>query len=134
MDWLELIIPIISGLAPCIVLVIKLIQYVQKAIKEKNWGQLLKLVMSYMEEAESKFPDGATRKEWVMAMVTDSAELVNYDIDLDVVSEMIDSLSSMAKTVNAPPAAEETPNEGSAAGTGVTGTTAVSSSPVTATA
>ena len=77
----------------------------QKAIKEKNWGQLLDLVMSLMEEAEQKFTDGATRKEWVMAMVATSAESINYDVDIAAISELIDSLCDLSKVVN-PPADE----------------------------
>ncbi len=96
------ILTIVSGLAVAIPLVFKLVEYVQKAVKEKNWTQLLSLVMSYMAEAEEKFADGATRKEWVMAMVETSSETVNYDIDMAVVSNMIDSLCAMSKTVNAP--------------------------------
>ena len=97
-----MILSIVAGLAAAIPLVIKLVQYVQKAIKEKNWGQLLDLVMSLMEEAEEKFADGATRKEWVMAMVQASAESINYDIDLAAISELIDSLCDLTKKVNAP--------------------------------
>lgn len=101
MEWLELVVAILAGLATCIPLVIKLVQYVQKAVKEKNWAALLELVMSYMEEAEAKFQDGATRKEWVMAMIRNSAEQVNYDIDMNVVSELIDRLCDMSNIVNA---------------------------------
>ena len=74
----------------------------KKAIKEKNWAVLLELVMSYMEQAEQKFEDGATKKEWVMAMIRNSADQVNYDIDMDVVSEMIDRLCDMSNVVNPP--------------------------------
>lgn len=102
MEYLDVILSIVAGLAAAIPLVIKLVQYVQKAIKEKNWGQLLDLVMSLMEEAEEKFADGATRKEWVMAMVQASAESINYDIDLAAISELIDSLCDLTKKVNAP--------------------------------
>lgn len=102
MEYLDIILSIVAGLAAAIPLVIKLVQYVQKAIKEKNWGQLLDLVMSLMEEAEQKFTDGATRKEWVMAMVATSAESINYDIDLAAISELIDSLCDLTKKVNAP--------------------------------
>ena len=105
MDWVEIIIAILSGLAACIPLVIKLVQYVEKAIKEKNWSALLELIMSYMEEAEQKFEDGATRKEWVMAMIRNSAEQLNYDIDMQVVSDLIDRLCDMSNVVN-PPADE----------------------------
>ena len=102
MEYLDIILSIVAGLAAAIPLVIKLVQYVQKAIKEKNWGQLLDLVMNLMEEAEIKFADGATRKEWVMAMVSASAESINYDIDLAAISGLIDALCALTKTVNAP--------------------------------
>ena len=105
MEYLDVILSIVAGLAAAIPLVIKLVQYVQKAIKEKNWGQLLDLVMSLMEEAEEKFADGATRKEWVMAMVATSAESINYDVDIAAISELIDSLCDLSKVVN-PPADE----------------------------
>ena len=101
MDF-NFIISIIAGLGAAIPLVLKLIEYVQKAVKEKNWGQLLNLVMSLMAEAESKFETGAERKEWVLAMVTASANEINYDIDMSAVSGMIDSLCAMSKQVNAP--------------------------------
>lgn len=101
MEWLELIVAILAGLATCIPLAVKLVQYVKQAVKEKNWGALLELVMSYMEEAEAKFQDGATRKEWVMAMILNSAGQVNYDIDMDVVSELIDRLCDMSNIINA---------------------------------
>lgn len=101
MDF-NFIISIIAGLGAAIPLVLKLIEYVQKAVKEKNWGQLLNLVMSLMAEAESKFETGAERKEWVLAMVTASANEINYDVDMSAVSNMIDSLCAMSKQVNAP--------------------------------
>ena len=101
MDF-NFIISIIAGLGAAIPLVLKLIEYVQKAVKEKNWVQLLNLVMSLMAEAESKFETGAERKEWVLAMVTASAKEINYDVDTSVISNMIDSLCDMSKHVNAP--------------------------------
>lgn len=101
MDF-NFIISIIAGLGAAIPLVLKLIEYVQKAVKEKNWVQLLNLVMSLMAEAESKFETGAERKEWVMAMVTASAKEINYDVDMSAVSNMIDSLCAMSKQVNPP--------------------------------
>ena len=70
-------------LATCIPLAVKLVEYVKTATKEKNWANLLGLVMSLMEQAEKKFDDGATRKEWVMAMVKASADYINYPVDED---------------------------------------------------
>ena len=106
MEYLDVILSIVAGLAAAIPLVIKLVQYVQAAVKEKNWNKLLDLVMNLMEEAEIKFADGATRKEWVMAMVQTSAEYVAYPIDTQALSDLIDSLIAMTKTINAPEAVE----------------------------
>lgn len=98
----SLIVAVLSGLAACIPLAVKLVQYVQKAAEEKNWGQLLGLLVDLMEEAEQKFSEGATRKEWVMAMVQTSAEYIAYPMDTQALSNLIDSLISMTKTINAP--------------------------------
>lgn len=97
---LDLIVSVISGLAVTIPLVIKLVEYVNKATREKNWSSLLQLVMSFMEQAEEQFNVGADKKEWVLAMVKESAGSLNYDVDIDVVSSMIDSLCTMSKTLN----------------------------------
>lgn len=102
----SLIVAVLSGLAACIPLAVKLAQYVQKAAEEKNWGQLLGLLVDLMEEAEQKFDTGATRKEWVMAMVQTSAEYIAYPIDTQALSDLIDSLIAMTKTINAPEAVE----------------------------
>lgn len=107
----SIIVAILMGLATCFPLAAKLYQTVKEAVQEKNWTHLLGLVVELMEEAETKFADGATRKEWVMAMVQTSAEYINYPVDTEALSEMIDALCDMTKIVN-PPAIEE-PTEGS---------------------
>ena len=107
MEWYEIIVSILSGLAVAIPLVVELVKYVKEAAREKNWQVLLKFVMDLMAEAESKFEDGASRKQWVMAMVEASATTINYEIDLIRVSELIDSLCSMSHAVNAGKNTEE---------------------------
>ena len=99
---ISIIVAILTGLAACIPLAAKLVQYVRQATQEKNWGPLLGLVVDLMEEAEAKFGDGATRKEWVLAMVQTSAEYVSYPMDTEALSNMIDALCDMTKTINAP--------------------------------
>lgn len=106
MEWINYVISILSGLAIAIPLVIKLVEYVQKAVKEKNWNKLLELVMNLMQEAETKFEVGADRKEWVLAMVKASADSINYNIDINAIGELIDSLCDMANVVNAVPGKE----------------------------
>ena len=102
MEWSEFLIDILKGLIVIIPLVVKLVEYVERATKEKNWNDLLQLVTNLMKEAEGKFDNGKDRKEWCIVMVKASADTINYDIDLDVVSELIDSLCELSKTVNAP--------------------------------
>lgn len=101
MEWINYAVSIMSGLVVTIPLIIKLVEYVKKAVKEKNWNHLLQLVMNLMAEAENKFEDGATKKEWVLAMIHSSASSINYDVDIDAVGALIDSLCDMSKVVNA---------------------------------
>ena len=91
----SLIVAVLSGLAACIPLVVKLVQYVQKAAQEKNWGNLLGLLIELMEQAETMFDEGATRKEWVMAMAQTSAEYIAYPLDTAALSTLIDELVAM---------------------------------------
>ena len=102
MEWLKYVVAILSGLATGIPLVVQLVKYVSVAIKERNWNQLVTLVMNLMAEAESKFNTGLERKEWVLAMVEVNAKTINYDIDMKQVSDMIDALCTLTKVVNPP--------------------------------
>lgn len=102
MEWYEIVIEILSGLIIMIPLVVKLVEYVKAAAMEKNWNALLQLVMNLMKEAEGKFDNGAARKEWVLMAVKASADTINYPIDMDKVSKLIDNLCEMTNVVNAP--------------------------------
>ena len=101
-NWMNLVISILSGLVVIIPLVYKLVEFVQKATREQNWGDLLELVTNLMKQAELKFQNGSDRKEWVMMMIKASADTINYDINMEVVSQLIDDLCEMSKQVNAP--------------------------------
>ena len=98
--WLQLLIQILSGIAILVPLMVKLVRVVQIAAKEKNWSQVLKLVMNLMEEAEQKYTDGATRKEWVVSELEAVSKTLNYDIDWDVISDMIDKICAASKKIN----------------------------------
>lgn len=110
MAWHEIFVKVLGGLVVIAPLVIELVKWVKKAVEEKNWQELLKLVTNLMEEAETKFNNGNDRKDWVLMMVKASADTINYQIDLEQVSNLIDSLCAMSKVVNAPNA-EETKTE-----------------------
>jgi hypothetical protein len=98
--WIQAIISILSGIAVLVPLMIKLVQFIQANTKEKNWNQMLKLVMNLMAEAEDKFDRGADKKEWVMGELQAMAGTLNYDIDWDVVSDMIDKICDVSKELN----------------------------------
>lgn len=102
MDWVNIIVSILSGLAVAIPLIVELVKWIQKAIQEKNWQALLELIITLMAEAEAKFDTGAARKDYVMLAIRASADTINYTIDMDVVSKLIDDLCAMSKQVNAP--------------------------------
>lgn len=102
MTWLEILIRVLTGLLVMIPLVAELVKYVQNAGKEKNWTDLMTLVITLMKEAEGMFDEGADRKMWVMSMISASANTINYPVDMEQVSAWIDALCDMSKIVNAP--------------------------------
>ena len=102
MEIVQYIASICAGLAVAIPCVAALVKYVRKAIQEKNWAALVKLVADLMKQAEQKFSEGADRKAWVLAMVIGASDSINYEIDEAVVSQLIDDLCNMAKVVNNP--------------------------------
>lgn len=100
MEWYEIIISILSGVAACIPLVIKLINYVKALAKEKNWGKLVVIVTNFMAEAETLYPDGASKKDYVINSVLAIAKTIDYPVDKDMLGELIDSLTALSKKVN----------------------------------
>lgn len=100
MAWWQLLIEVLSAIIMMIPLVVKLVQYVELATKEKNWGNMLRLVTDLMTTAEDKFDKGADRREWVLMMVESSAKTLNYNIDLEQIGKLIDDLCAFSKTIN----------------------------------
>ena len=98
--WIQAIISILSGVAILVPLIVKLVQYVQANAKEKNWSSLMVLVMNLMAQAEQMFDKGADKKEWVMNELKAVASTLNYEIDWNVVSEMIDKICDVSKEIN----------------------------------
>lgn len=102
MEWHEIFLEILKGLILVVPLVVSLVKYIKQAIQEKNWNHLVTLVMNLMAEAEGKFDNGADRKQWVLGMIEASAKTINYPIDMEQISKLIDDLCDMSKVVNAP--------------------------------
>jgi len=103
MEWVQVTVSILTGLAAAIPLVAQLVKYIQKARKEKNWSKMVDLVLNLMQEAEKKLTEGADKKQWVLAMVKASADTIDYDVDLEQIGDLIDSLCDMSRVVNAAP-------------------------------
>jgi hypothetical protein len=102
MEWYEILVSILSGLAVTIPLVVQLVRYVEAATKEKNWGKVLDLVIDLMEQAEVQFDKGSDKRAWVLSMIEASASSLNYNIDLEQIGRLIDALVALTKNVNVP--------------------------------
>jgi hypothetical protein len=100
MDILNLILAILTGLSTAIPLVIQLVKYIKLAIKEKNFGKIMKVALELMAEAEANYATGAERKEYVMDSITTLSNTLDYDVDLDAVSAMIDAIVASSKQIN----------------------------------
>lgn len=102
MNW-DLFYSVLSGLAICVPLVVKLGIVIRNLVQEKNWSGIVAFALDYMAEAETLFESGAERKEYVMQMVESSAKLVNYNFDNEAkekVSEMIDAICDASRVIN----------------------------------
>ena len=98
--WTNIILPILSGLAACVPIAIKLIEFVQKLEKEKNWKAVVQLVLKLMAEAEQLYSDGAEKKEYVMVAIKNMESTLRYDIDEKAIGELIDSVIIATKKIN----------------------------------
>lgn len=96
-EVLRLVLSILSGIAICIPLTIKLIDAIKALVKERNWSKIVDETMQYMAIAKEKFENNADKKEWVMAMVAHSAKALRYDVDMDAISNLIDSVCDVSK-------------------------------------
>lgn len=98
--WTTIILPIISGLVTCVPLVIKLVEYVQRANKEKNWKAVVQLVLKLMAEAEQNYANGAERKDYVISSIKAMEDALQYDIDENAISDLIDAVVAATKKIN----------------------------------
>lgn len=98
--WMNIVLPIISGLVAAIPLVIKLVEMTQKVIKEKNWTAVMQLVLKLMAEAEKNYSTGAERKEYVLGSIKALQSTLNYEVDMDAIGAMIDSIIEASKQIN----------------------------------
>ena len=98
--WIDIIISVLTGIATCIPLVITLINTIKENVKSKNWTALMQLVLRLMTEAEANYATGEEKKAYVMDSIEAVKDTLNYDVDMDAVSAMIDSIIIASKKIN----------------------------------
>lgn len=106
-NYMNLIIAILSGLVTATPLVIQLIKYVKAAIQEKQWSKVLTLVLNLMTEAERAYSSGEERKIFVMNSIESIKDTLNYQVDMNQISEVIDQIVLASKTINSKEKTEE---------------------------
>lgn len=79
---------------------IALCRAIKNSIKERNWKKLLSLAMRLMEQAESAFEQGADKKSWVMEMLKESLDEINYSISDEELSDLIDNMVDLTNKLN----------------------------------
>lgn len=97
---LQIIVQILTTLVTLVPMVFALVKYITAAVKGKNWNNLIGLILSLCAEAETQFTNGADKKQWVMSMVKSSLNFINYEIDDETLSLLIDSLIDLTNKVN----------------------------------
>ena len=109
MDYIKFIdiaIAILTGLSVCIPLVLKLIGVVKENVAEKNWNEIVKIVIAQMVEAEKNYTEGAAKKAWVMNQMRVLAKSLNFnytEVEEIKVAELIDAICAGAKIINVTP-------------------------------
>ena len=98
--FVEYLPAILVGLAAIIPLVTALVKYVTRAAEDKNWNIIVKMVLDLMVQAEHDYSSGTERKEFVMNQMKVLAATVDFEVDWDKVSDLIDALCDMAHEVN----------------------------------
>lgn len=98
--WMNIVLPIISGLVATIPLVIKLVDVAQKSAKAKNWEAVIQLVLALMKEAEQNYTNGADKKQYVMSSIKAMEKSLQYDIDENAIGELIDAVVDATRKIN----------------------------------
>ena len=98
--WVEIIVALLTGLVAAIPLVIKLVQVIKDSVKAKNWTPLMQLMLKLMAEAEDNYSTGAEKKAYVIDSIKALESSLNYDVDIDAVSAMVDAIIEATKRIN----------------------------------
>jgi uncharacterized membrane protein len=98
--WVEIIVALLTGLVAAIPLVIKLVQVIKDSVRAKNWTPLMQLILKLMAEAEENYSTGEEKKAYVLDSVKALESSLNYDVDMDAISAMVDAIIDATKKIN----------------------------------
>jgi hypothetical protein len=98
--WIGVVISILTGLTTCIPLIIELVKTIRENAKSKNWTAVMQLILRLMAEAEENYSTGADKKAYVMDSIEAMKDTLNYNVDMDAVSAMVDSIIIASKKIN----------------------------------
>ena len=99
-NWIEVVLSVLSGLIVIIPVLAKLVNVVKTSVQEKNWSTVMTLVIQFMQEAEETYENGDDKKQYVLDALNACEAALNYDIEEEKISSMIDSICTAAKTIN----------------------------------
>lgn len=99
-EIVRLIAEILALIGIILPMAIALGKAIKNSIKERNWKKLLPLAMRLMEQAENAFEQGADKKSWVMAMLKESLDEINYSISDEELSDLIDNMVDLTNKLN----------------------------------
>ena len=100
MEWVNLIVSILSGISVCVPLIIALIQNVRENVNARNWSAIIKFVVNLMESAELMFETGAQKKDFVMSEISTIQKELGTDFEEEKIAKLIDAICLASKTIN----------------------------------
>ena len=102
-EGLKIAAAVVIGLGAVVPAVYWIARSVRDAVVNRDWNKILQIVIGLMAEAETKIDTGAGRKEWVLGMARTLVTQAGYQMTAEEwqkISDMIDALCTMAKSVN----------------------------------
>lgn len=95
--WLGFIIAVAAAAATLIPLGVALYKKMKGAVETNDWVPVMSLVISLMADAKERFEHGSDKKEWVLGQLRVIAQEMNYNLDEEAVSKLIDSICDLGK-------------------------------------
>lgn len=100
MDIEHIVKSIIIAAIIVVILVIRLIKYIQSKRYTHDYRELEKVIIDLLLKAEYEFDNGKDRKEYVINNVESLNKIFGYNLNYDQISEMIDSIVDATNKIN----------------------------------